>query len=126
MFGIYDIFKWQGITSPDKIALICGEKRYSYAQLNQRVNCVAYGLQQMGVRKGSQIGIMLYNGVDFVTAFYAGIKLGACVSLFDYRWKTEELEKEAETVKCEYFIVEKERKDFVKVTDLIITLSRRC
>lgn len=114
MFGIYDIFKWHGIRSPHKTALICGENRYTYGQLNRRINCVAYGLHEMGVKKGSRVGLMLYNGVDFVTAFFAGIKLGACVIPFDYRWYTEELLQELTVVNCDYFLFEEELLDKVK------------
>ena len=106
MFGIYDIFKGHGNKSPNKTALICGKERYTYGQLNRRINCVAYGLHEIGVKKGSRVGLMLYNGVDFVTAFYAGIKLGACVIPFDYRWYTEELLQELTVVKCDYFLFE--------------------
>ena len=108
MFGIYDMLKWQGKNLPNKTALICGEDRYTYQQINDRINCVSYELAQLGVKKGTQVGLVLHNGIDFVSAFYAVVKLGGCANLFDYRWKKDELREHIDAVGCEYFIVENE------------------
>ena len=93
MIGIYDLLKGQGKYRPDKCALVCEGKRYTYRELNQRINCVAYGLHELGVKKGSRVGLLLTNGVDFISLFYAVIKLGGCITPFNYRYTIDELEQ---------------------------------
>ncbi len=64
---------------PDQEALVCGETRFTYGQLLERVTGLAYGLQQLGVHKGDKIALFLPPGVEFVTAFFAVAALGAVV-----------------------------------------------
>ena len=107
MIGIYDLLKGQGKYRPDKCALVCEGKRYTYRELNQRINCVAYGLHELGVKKGSHVGLLLTNGVDFISLFYAVIKLGGCITPLNYRYTIDELEQLRSVVDCEYIISSK-------------------
>lgn len=104
MFGIYDLLAAQGRFRPNKTALIHEGERYSYKELNERVNSFAYALKQHGIGKGSRVGMLLLNGPEFITVFYALIKLGACVSPFNYRYTLAEMEQLNEVVDCEFVI----------------------
>lgn len=53
---------------PDKEALIYEEKRYSYRQLNESVNCLANALAGLGVRKGDKVALMMQNSDRYVIA----------------------------------------------------------
>ncbi len=64
---------------PDQEALVCGEARLTYDQLLERVDGLAHGLHQQGVRKGDKIAMLLPPGIEFVTAFFAAAALGAVV-----------------------------------------------
>ena len=107
MIGVYDLLLQQGKYRPDKVALICDGNRYTYKALNQRINCIAYGLHELGIKRGSRVGLLLKNGVDFISLFYAVIKLGGCVSPFNYRCTIDELEQLNDVVDCEYVISSK-------------------
>ena len=37
---------------PDKVALVCDNRNYTYAQLGAMVQCLALELQRRGVRRG--------------------------------------------------------------------------
>ena len=133
MFGIYDILREYGKHSPDKTAVICDEGRYTFRQLNERINSVAHGLSEQGIKKGTPVGLIFYNGIDFITSFYALVKLGACVSPFNYRYKVGEVEQLQNIVNCKYFIIGSEfipileelRRRLQPVTDIKVIFSKR-
>ena len=50
--------------------------RWSYNELNLAVNTLASNLQKLGVRRGQPVATFLYNGAEFVMAFWAAHKLG--------------------------------------------------
>jgi long-chain acyl-CoA synthetase len=51
----------------------------TYRQLDDQVNRFAAGLQQMGVKKGDRVGIMLPNCPQFIIAAYATWRIGGIV-----------------------------------------------
>jgi O-succinylbenzoic acid--CoA ligase len=62
---------------PQGLALICGEERLSYAELDARVAQAAGGLRALGVEKGDRVAMVLANSVEFVVVLFAIARLGA-------------------------------------------------
>ncbi len=62
---------------PDKVALIEGERRISYAELRKRVERVAYGLLRSGIGNNDRVVMQLPNSVEFVFAYLALTRIGA-------------------------------------------------
>lgn len=70
----------RGATSvPDKIALVDGEHRKTYSQLNLMADALAASLSGMGFKKGDRVAIYMINSLELVVAFYALQKLGVIV-----------------------------------------------
>ncbi len=67
-------------------------RRYSYAELNARVNRAANALLAMGVGSGDRVALLLMNGVEFVEAYFGGAKIGAVVVPLNWRLVADELE----------------------------------
>ena len=65
--------------SPDKIAVVDGDRRTTYKELNAMADALAAGLAEMGLKKGDRVAIYMKNSLEFVTAFYALQKLGVIV-----------------------------------------------
>jgi len=68
--------------SPQRIAVVCEREdgdvdRVTYGELEARVNRLANGLLELGIRQGDAVGIFLPMSVEVVTAFYAVCKIGA-------------------------------------------------
>jgi long-chain acyl-CoA synthetase len=63
----------------DTTALIYSNTRWTYRDLQARVNRLAGGLARMGVRKNDRVVMTLPNCPEFVVAFFAIQKLGAVV-----------------------------------------------
>ncbi len=70
---------------PSKEAIVVGEQRWSYQELQGRVNALAKGLQELGVRKGDIVAILLYNCSEFIEITFAVNKLGAVWLPLNYR-----------------------------------------
>lgn len=65
--------------APNRTAIIFYRQEIKYAQLEACVRRVASALNEMGLRKGDRVAIMLPNCPDFVIAYYAILSLGGVV-----------------------------------------------
>lgn len=68
---------------PDHVALSFFGKHITYKQLGHLVEHAARGLQDIGVKKGTKIGLFLPNCPHYVIMYYATLKLGATVVNFN-------------------------------------------
>jgi acyl-CoA synthetase (AMP-forming)/AMP-acid ligase II len=59
---------------PDKLALVAGERRYTYAQFNARVNRQANGLIAGGMQRGDRIAYLGNNNAEAVECAAAAAK----------------------------------------------------
>ncbi|SFJ81911.1 class I adenylate-forming enzyme family protein [Thermoflavimicrobium dichotomicum] len=75
---------------PNKIALVQGNRSYTFAQLNEEVNRLASSLQKLGVKKRDRIMVLLKNRVETVCTFWAIQKLGAIFTPINYRLSPED------------------------------------
>jgi acyl-CoA synthetase (AMP-forming)/AMP-acid ligase II len=76
---------------PDAEAIVADDKRFSYAQLTDRLNRLSNALAELGVRKGDKVGLLLFNGNEFVEGVFGVTKLGAVCVPLNYRLKQPEL-----------------------------------
>ncbi|MDP3714359.1 MAG: long-chain fatty acid--CoA ligase [Mycobacteriales bacterium] len=63
--------------SGDVTALVFGERRVTYAELDRRTDQLARALRGLGVRKGDRVGALLLNSPAFLETMLATAKLGA-------------------------------------------------
>ncbi|MFI3278315.1 MAG: AMP-binding protein [Rikenellaceae bacterium] len=66
--------------------------RYTYSQFNARVDALAIALQSKGVGKGKKVGIWANNHPDWITVFFATVKLDAILVTVNTNYKTAEVE----------------------------------
>jgi len=64
---------------PDRVAVVFGERSYTYAGLDEAVNRAAHALSAAGLRKGDRMLLMSGNSDGFIVAFYSALRLGALV-----------------------------------------------
>lgn len=62
--------------TPDKEALICGDERWTYGQLDHAVNSLAYGLMQTGLKRHERVVTYLENTAENVISLYGTLKAG--------------------------------------------------
>ena len=76
---------------PQKAAIISGERKLSYAELDAASNKVANALLKIGVRKGDRVAMILTNSPEFVATYFGAIKAGSIPIPLDVRYKVGEL-----------------------------------
>ncbi len=91
-FNLADLFEMVVDTVPeDREALVCGEQRLSYQQLERRANQLGHYLQSRGVAAGDHVGLYMYNCNQYLEALLACFKIRAVPINVNYRYVDEEL-----------------------------------
>jgi len=62
---------------PDKVAIVCGAERLTYAQLGQRVDALSALLRARRVAAGDRVVLYLDPGSEFAVAIHAVLSVGA-------------------------------------------------
>jgi long-chain acyl-CoA synthetase len=76
---------------PDHPAVIFGNQRATYRELDCRTDALAWGLRERGLGPGDIAVLMMPNSIDWITVYYALAKLGAVVLPVNFLYRTEEL-----------------------------------
>lgn len=77
---------------PERTAIVFEQQRYTFSQLNERVNRLANALSNLGVKKGDFIAFLNVNCNQAIESYFAVAKLGAVYLPLNYRAKESELE----------------------------------
>ena len=77
--------------SPERLALVCEEDRWSYRELDERVSTVASRLAAAGVKRGDIVALLANNGSGFVQIMHALPRLGAALLPLNVRLTPAEL-----------------------------------
>lgn len=76
---------------PDRVALICGDEKLTYAQLEEKANRLAHYLIDQGVKKDDKVGLYCRNRIEIVIAMLGIVKAGAILVNVNYRYVEGEL-----------------------------------
>lgn len=114
---------------PEKTAVVFRGQRFSYSELNERVNRLAHHLKGLGVQKGDRVGLMFFNSTQFVELFFATTKLGALAVPLNFRMVPREVKWCLDSTRCKVFAydqafaqqVDPVKKNFSTVEHLIFS-----
>jgi 3-oxocholest-4-en-26-oate---CoA ligase len=90
-FNLADMFENAVDHFGDREYLVCGGKRRTYAEMEQRANRLAHHLAANGISPGDHVGIYALNSVEWVETVWAVFKLRAVWVNINYRYVEEEL-----------------------------------
>ncbi len=76
---IGDIPRRNAFRHKQATAIETGERRLSWGELNDRVNCLARGLSALGLSKPDRIALLMPNSAELVEAYFAAAKLGLVI-----------------------------------------------
>ncbi|HEY7419128.1 MAG TPA: non-ribosomal peptide synthetase [Ktedonobacteraceae bacterium] len=77
--------------TPEAVAVVDGEQRLSYRELNQRANQLAHYLQALGVGPNVLVGVNLPRSIDLVVALLGVLKAGGAYVPLDPAYPPERL-----------------------------------
>jgi amino acid adenylation domain-containing protein len=89
--SLHQLFETHAAQTPEADAVVFGEEKLSYAQLNQRANRLARYLRELGVGPEVLVGICLERGGDMVVAVLATLKAGGAYVPLDPGYPRERL-----------------------------------
>ena len=101
---------------------VCSEflgRTITYGEMGQMVGRAAKGLSEMGIGKGSKVGLLLPNTPTYIIFYYAILKTGACVVNFNPLYTIPELEYQIGDSETELMITLDLKLMFDKVEALI-------
>ncbi len=94
-------------------------KCLTYSNISRLVDRAACGLQQIGVKKGTKVGLFLPNSPTFIIFYYATLKAGGVVVNFNPLYTVEELTFQVEDSETDVMVTLDLKLLFDKVEALI-------
>ncbi len=76
---------------PDRDCIVFEGERWTYAQINERINRLTNALATLGIKKRDRIGILHVNCSQYIETYFAVAKLGAIFVPLNFRAKADEL-----------------------------------
>jgi len=76
---------------PDQLAVVDGDRRFTYAEFNAYVNRLAHGLAARGYERGAALALAFGNSADFLAIYYACAKLGVVCVPINLGWRPDEV-----------------------------------
>ncbi len=128
------ILKNHAINYPGDLAIVDVDqgRKYSYKQLNNRVNRLANGFLDMGMRKGDRIVIYMNDRVEWLEIVFAANKIGAVWIPCNFRYTSEEIKQLLDHCEPEWFfftsdslqVIEKFKKDAPSIKKYVVLTDK--
>ncbi len=90
-FNFADVWEMAADAVPDRLALVVGEQRRTYGQLEDRANRLANHLLAQGVGPGQHVALYLENCAEYLEGMLACFKVRAVPINVNYRYVAGEL-----------------------------------
>jgi len=90
--NLADLYELVADEVPAATAMVAGDRRLSYRDLDRRADRLAHHLAASGVGPGDRVGVQLANGTEYVESMLACFKVRAVPVNVNYRYVTRELE----------------------------------
>ncbi|MEK7448490.1 MAG: AMP-binding protein, partial [Planctomycetota bacterium] len=92
----------------DKIALEDASRKFTYSELNKRVNKLSHALLSLGLQKGDKISCLLENCLEIVELYLACAKTGIVLNPINFRLTAQEVTYIADNADSQAFFVHEE------------------
>ncbi len=90
---------------PDRTAIVFEGRRFTYQELQERVNRLANALADLGVGRGDRVATMQVNCNQIVETYFAAAKLDAIFAPLNFRARGDELSHMLNSAEPTVFIV---------------------
>ncbi len=90
-FSLADLFELVADTVPDRLALVAGDQRRTFAELDERSTRLANHLAVNGVGPGDKVAVYSWNRAEWIEAMFAAWKARAVPININYRYVADEL-----------------------------------
>ena len=90
-YNLADLWERVADTVPDHEALVCADRRLTFAEEDERATRLANALAARGVGPGDHVACYLYNSIEYLEVMLAAFKLRAVPINVNYRYVEDEL-----------------------------------
>ena len=90
-FNLADLFEAVADKAGDRVAVVAGDRRLTYAELDERATRFGRYLLDVGVKPGDHVGIYAFNRAEWVEAMLGCFKARAVPINVNYRYVADEL-----------------------------------
>jgi amino acid adenylation domain-containing protein len=112
---LHQLFEAQARRTPEAVAVICGDERLTYEELNRRANQVAHGLRGRGIAPDMPVGICMERGPDMLVALLGILKAGAAYLPLDPTYPAERLTYMLEDARAPLLLTQRHLVDALSV-----------
>ncbi|RKQ35754.1 long-chain-fatty-acid--CoA ligase [Oceanobacillus halophilus] len=111
---VYSLLKATSEKYDKRTAIIHENEKITYEQLKERIDMLAGAWNELGLRKGERVGLMISNQPNYIISYYAAMKLGLIVVQINPRYTARELLQIVNDSDTKYIVVEEESMETVK------------
>ena len=90
---------------PDKEAIIFGDERITWGEVQRQVQNLAGAFLEMGVQRGDRVGILCTTRPEYIVTYLAAVRVGAMLVGFNVNFTAGEIKKQAEIAKPVLMVV---------------------
>jgi|GEM_PF-1659404 len=121
-------FEWRDLTINDmfsyscknwggRTALVYGDQRFTYFQLQREVLELTQAFKNLGIQKGTRMAYLFDGKPEWIYLFYAALNLGAILVPLNLTWVGREIEQGLRLTDSEVLVMIEEMrgKDFVSI-----------
>uniref|UniRef100_UPI001141ED0F condensation domain-containing protein n=1 Tax=Lacrimispora amygdalina TaxID=253257 RepID=UPI001141ED0F len=108
---IHGLFEEQAEQRPDHTAIVFGDKKLTYRELNKRANRLAHALRRQGVKPDSIVAVMTERSLDMVTGIFGTLKAGGAYLPIDPGYPEDRIEYMLEDSGAGVLLTQKHLKD---------------
>ncbi|MGW0658165.1 acyl-CoA synthetase [Streptodolium elevatio] len=107
-FNLADLFEVVADACPDRTALVAGEVRLSYRELDERANRVAHAFAAAGLEPGDHVGVYARNRAEWLEAMIGAFKARTVPINVNFRYVEDELRYIFDNADLKALVVERE------------------
>ena len=90
-YSSFGLYRWAELF-PDKVAVDDGRMSLTYRELAEKVDMLAAGMKNEGVKKGDKVFVSIPNFAEFIIILFACVRLGSVVICGNLQFKDQELD----------------------------------
>ncbi|HEX6968360.1 MAG TPA: non-ribosomal peptide synthetase, partial [Micromonosporaceae bacterium] len=117
---LHTAFAERAREQPEAVALICGDLRLTFAEVDAAANRLAHRLRQIGVDRGVPVGLCLNRGPDFLVGVLAVLKAGGPYLPLDPDYPVSRLQAMLRDADCRVLVTRSELADRVPAGQLTV------
>ena len=120
---IHGLFEKQAEQRPDHTALVFGDKKLTYRELNKKANTLAHALRRQGVKPDSIVAVMTERSLDMITGIFGTLKAGGAYLPIDPGYPEDRIEYMLEDSGAGILLTQSHLKDRIKYSGNMICLD---